>query len=132
MPHAQLPGPVRRVLSTKARIIVLIGGRSSGKSESVARILLAWGQTQGADILCGREFMTSIDDSVHKLLKSLIEKLHVTGVRTTDKKIDFNGGGGFRYKGFARNASAVRSAQDFKYSWIEEAQDLSELSMLQR
>jgi len=38
-------------------------------------------------------------------------------------------GGGFRFKGFARNSDAVKSAQDFKYSWIEEAQTLSKESL---
>jgi phage terminase large subunit len=120
---------MERVLFTKARIIVLVGGRSSGKSEGVGRILLCWAQTQAADVLCGREYQNSIDDSVHKLLKGLIEKLGVNGVNVTDKKIDFVTGGGFRYKGFARNSAAVRSSQGFKYSWIEEGQDLSEQSI---
>lgn len=131
MPNLQLPEPFYRVLTTKARIIVPIGGRGSGKSESVARILLMKAQTEKADIMCGREFQTSIDDSVHKLLKGLIGKLDIHGVRSTDKKIDFKEGGSFRYKGFARNPAAVKSAQDFKYSWIEEAQDLSEDSIEQ-
>ena len=88
-----------------------------------------WSQTQQADVLCGREYQNSIDDSVHKLLKGLIEKLDVPDAIVLDKKINFLDGGGFRYKGFARNASGARSAQDFKYSWIEEAQDLSEESI---
>ena len=128
-PELELPEKMGRILETKARLIVLIGGRSSGKSEGIGRLLMMKAQTEGADILCGREFQNSIDDSVHKLLTGLIAKLNVEGVANTDKKIDFQGGGGFRYKGFARNSSAVKSAQDFKYSWVEEAQDLSEESI---
>ncbi len=116
-------------MTTDARLIVLIGGRSSAKSETAARILLMKAQSEGADVLCGREYQNSIDDSVHKLLVSLSEKLFIRGIDITDKKIDFMEGGGFRFKGFARNSAAVRSAQDFKYSWIEEAQDLSEQSI---
>ncbi len=129
MPKLQIPRATEKVLTTKARLIVLIGGRSSAKSETAGRLLLMFAQTERADVLCGREFQTSIDDSVHKLLKTLINKLDIHGVSVTDKKIDFMGGGGFRYKGFARNSAAVRSAQDFKYSWVEEAQDLSEDSI---
>ena len=129
MPTIQLPRKMQPILATKARIIVLIGGRSSGKSEGVARFLMMKSQTESADVLCGREYQNSIDDSVHKLLTGLIVKLDVQGVESTEKKIDFIGGGGFRYKGFARNSAAVKSAQDFKYSWIEEAQDLSEKSI---
>lgn len=129
MPSLQIPRKLERILKTKARIIVLIGGRSSGKSEGVARLLLMKSQTEQADILCGREYQNSIDDSVHKLLTGLITKLSIDGVSNTEKKIDFIEGGGFRYKGFARNSSAVKSAQGFKYSWIEEAQDLSTQSI---
>ena len=129
MPKLQIPRKMERALRSKARLIVLVGGRSSGKSEGTARILLMRAQTEGADVLCGREYQNSIDDSVHKLLSNLAIKLNMQGVDRTEKKIDFGAGGGFRYKGFARNSAAVRSAQDFKYSWIEEAQDLSEQSI---
>ena len=128
MPKLQIPRKIERILTTKARIIVLVGGRSSGKSEGVGRLMLMKCQTEQADILCGREFQTSIDDSVHKLLAGLIRKLGVDGVTVAEKKIDF-AASGIRYKGFARNPESVKSAQDFKYSWIEEAQDLSEQSI---
>lgn len=86
-------------------------------------------QTERADVLCGREYQNSIEDSVHKLFKELIEVLGVEGFVITDKKIDSKAGGGFRFKGFARNSAAVKSAQSFKYSWIEEAQDLTQQSI---
>ncbi len=130
MPKMQIPRKFERVLTTDKRFIVLIGGRSSAKSESVGSELVKKAQTEGADILCGREFQSSIDDSVHKLLKMLIEqRLKVNGFNILDQKIDCVTGGGFRFKGFARNSSAVKSAQGFKYSWIEEAQTLSKESL---
>ena len=125
----QIPEKALPILETRARRIVLIGGRGSAKSETVARVLILKADTEGADVLCGREYQNSIDDSVHKLLCAVIEKIEVPGAHITDKKIDFNGGGQFRYKGFARNSAAVKSAQGFKYCWIEEAQDLSEQSL---
>ncbi len=129
MPEIELPEKLHKVLTTEARLIVVIGGRSSGKSEGFGRIMLMKAQTECADILCGREYQNSIEDSVHKLFKNLIEELGVQGANVLDKKIDLIGGGGFRFKGFARNSAAVKSAQGFKYSWIEEAQDLSEKSL---
>ena len=129
MPKIQLPAKLERILTTKARLIVLIGGRSSAKSETVGRLLLMRCQTEGADILCGREYQNSIDDSVHKLIKGLIQKLDISGFEITDKKVDCSTGGCFRFRGFARNSDAVKSAQDFKFSWIEEAQSLSQDSI---
>lgn len=129
MPKIQIPKKLERILTTKARLVVLVGGRSSAKSETMGRLLLLRAQTEAADILCGREFQNSIDESVHKLVKNLIQKLSISGFNVTDKKIDCATGGGFRFRGFARNPETVKSAQDFKYSWIEEAQSLSQDSI---
>lgn len=129
MATIQLPEYFDKILTTKARIVILVGGRSSAKSEGVGRLLLMKCQTEGADILCGREYQNSIDDSVHKLIKGLVSKLGVNGFEVTDKKIDCVAGGCFRFRGFARNPEAVKSAQDFKYSWIEEAQTISQRSI---
>lgn len=130
MPVAQFPSRFRPFLTSKKRFNIAIGGRGSAKSESVGRLMVAKAQMERADILCGREFQSSIDESVHKLLKGLIEeKLQVSGFSVLDQRIDCLTGGGFRFKGFARNSSAVKSAQDFKYSWIEEAQTLGKQSL---
>jgi phage terminase large subunit len=129
MPTLQIPKKLEKILTTTARIVVVVGGRSSGKSEGIARLLMMKAQTERCDILCGREYQNSIDDSVHKLLAGLIGKLGVKGAVTRDNKITFDDGGGFRYKGFARSPEAVKSAQDFKYSWIEEAQTISQRSI---
>jgi phage terminase large subunit len=126
MPKIDVPKKLERILTTKARLIVLLGGRGSAKSETVGRVLVMKSQTESADVLCGREFQLSINDSVHKLLKGLITKLGATGFEVTETKIDCVSGGGFRFKGFARNPESVKSAQDFKYSWVEEAQCISQ------
>ena len=129
MPGIEVPRKLTPVLTTKKKFVVLIGGRGSAKSETVARLMLMKASTERCDILCGREYQNSIEDSVHKLLKSLIGKLGIPKFIVTDKKIDYRLGGGFRFRGFARNSDAVKSAQDFKYSWIEEAQSLSQQSL---
>ena len=129
MPKMQLPASFERAAKSKKKFIVLVGGRGSGKSESVARLLTMRCQTERADILCGREYQNTIDDSVHKLIKEILEKEKISGFRVTDKKIDCLSGGLFRYKGFAKNPENVKSAQGFKYSWIEEAQSLSQKSI---
>lgn len=129
MPGMQIPECFGRILTTKARFIVVLGGRGSGKSESLARILLMKCQTEGADILCGREHMNSIADSVHKLLSSVIDVTGAKGFKVTDNKIDCETGGGFRFRGFSRNPESVKSAQNFSYAFIDEAQVLSDESI---
>jgi len=126
MPEIQIPEKLLPIIATKARLIVIVGGRGSGKSESIARYLLMKAQTEQADILAGREYQNSIEDSVHKLLKGLVDTMGIQGFDITDKKINCTTGGGFRFRGFARNPEAVKSAQGFKYSWIEEADTISQ------
>ena len=129
MPTLDIPEKMERALRSKARFVVILGGRSSTKTETIGRIMLMKAQTEAADVLCGREYQTSIEDSVHKVLVSLSEKIGMEGVEATEKKIDLVTGGLFRFKGFARNSSAVRSAFDFKYCWIDEAQFLSKKTL---
>jgi len=127
----QLPEKVYEVCQTKAKFIVLIGGRGSGKSESAARILTMWCQTEAADVLCGRELQNSIDESVHKLISTVIRNNNIEGFDIQANRINCLTGGGIRYKGLARNPDAVKSYAGFRYCWIEEAQSLSQDSISQ-
>jgi len=126
VPNIQIPKKCEKILTTKAKIIVLVGGRSSAKSETVGRVLLMRCQTERADVLCGREYQNSIDESVHKLFKGLIDSIPVPGFNVWDRRIDCATGGGIRFKGLARSPSSIQSFQDFKYFWGEEAHAFSQ------
>ncbi len=133
----ELPEKFGRIIESTKRFLVLIGGRGSAKSESVARFLIMKMLAEPMYVLCGREFQSSIDDSVHKLLKEIINDNDLNGLggfNVLEKRIDRlddrgNVVGGFRFKGLARNPSAVKSAQGFWGCWIEEAQTLSKESL---
>lgn len=124
----EIPYKLLPIIESKARYVVIIGGRGSAKSETVSRVLMMKCDIEGSDLLCGREYQNSIDESVHKLNCEILEKMEMHA-STTEKKIDFASGAAIRYKGFARNSAAVKSAQGNKRSWIEEAQDLSDDSI---
>ena len=126
MPHIQIPRKAQPILTTKAKIIVLMGGRSSAKSETVGRETLKRCQTEAADVLCGREYQNSIDESVHKLYKGLIRDIPIPGFRVDKQKIDCTTGGGIRFRGLDRSPSSIQSYQDFKYFWGEEAHAFSQ------
>ena len=64
MPTIQVPGKFRREQNTTLRFIILIGGRGSAKPKFVARLCIMRARTERADILCGLEFESSIDDSL--------------------------------------------------------------------
>ena len=58
-----------------SRYRVLYGGRGAAKSWGIARALLIKGAQSPLRIVCAREFMTSMKDSVHKLLSDQIVAL---------------------------------------------------------
>lgn len=129
MPRIQLPEKLDRAMQSKAMYKVLFGGRGSGKSGGVGRIMLMDCQVHNMDVLCGREYQNSIDESVHKLLKGLINDpdLGIDGFDVTDKKIKcLTNNRMFSFKGWARNPQNVKSAEDYGRCWCEEAEDTSQ------
>ena len=131
MSSFEIPEKLLPLLEKKKRFKIIIGGRGSAKSTSIAKIMIMKTETEAADILCMREYQSSIEDSVHKLMTEQIDKLGV-GDRfyITDKKVEcISNGKGTRYKGAARNSSAIKSAEGYKYSWFEEAQTVSDQTL---
>lgn len=129
-----LPRKLQRVMDSKKKFIVLIGGRGSGKSEGISRILLAKASAEGCSVLCCREFYTSISDSVHKNIKEVAENAGMYWVVPTEQKIRLidetgNAFGEFVFKGLARHSSSIRSATNIMYFWVDEAQTLSQASI---
>lgn len=125
MPQMQLPKKLHKVVGAKQRFIVLFGGRGSAKSVSVADIVLMRSQTERAKVGCFREFQNSIDDSVHSLLESEIDRLGIEGYETQASKILYEGEDAFTFKGLARNIQSVKSMHGYKIFWIEEGQTIS-------
>lgn len=129
MPTLQIPEKLKPLVAKKKRYKILIGGRASAKSQSVADLCLMDSQVQGLKIACFREFQNSIDDSVHALLKAEIERLELQGFDTTANTIKNKEGGEFKFRGLARNIYSIQSMHGFQRFWIEEAQSLSAQSI---
>lgn len=130
MPHLKISRALERLVTTPKSIKVAIGGRGSGKSIGVADIMVMKMDTERADVYCLREFQDSIADSVHKVLKGSIEKrLGLTGWDIQEKTIIAPNGAKTTYKGANRNPDSMQSAQDYKYSFFEEAHRASKDSL---
>lgn len=110
------------------RIKIIKGGRGSTKSMGVGDIMLNFAM-EGEKIGCFREVQNSIDESVHALLKSEIERNGYEGFTWDKTSISHESGGGFVYRGLSRNSSSVKSMHGFRRFWVEEAQDLSAQSI---
>jgi phage terminase large subunit len=68
---------------------------------------------------------TAIDDSVHALLKSEIERLNLQGFEVQNNQILLNDEPAFKFRGLARNPEGVKSMHGFQRFWVEEAQTIS-------
>jgi len=125
----KLPPAFKRIIEP-ARIKVFYGGRGSGKSETVARYLLLRGWEEPMNILCCREFQTSIKQSVHSLLAALVEQMQMSGFyKVMETEIRGANGTRFTFAGLKMNVANIKSMHNIKLCWCEEAQTLSENSI---
>ena len=116
-------------LFKKSRYKVAYGGRGGAKSWGIARALLILGAKSPMRILCAREFMTSMRDSVHKLLCDQIEALGLLGFyEITQASIRAKNGTEFAFVGLKNNIANVKSYEGVDICWVEEAQTVSRLS----
>ncbi len=131
MPEVEITIPkIFNPIWEQHRYKVFKGGRGSGKSESVARYLLIQGMKRPMKIVCGREFQTSIKESVYDMLASFIDmyelgsfykvlKTEITGVNGTT----------FSFVGLRHNIASIKSMYDVDIFWGEEAQTFSANSL---
>jgi len=116
-------------LFKKARYKVYYGGRGAGKSHSIAKALLVKGVRKPIRVLCAREYMTSIKDSVHKLLSDQIELIGLQSFyEVTQNSIKGQNGTEFAFVGLKNNIANVKSFEGIDICWVEEAQTVSKTS----
>ena len=107
------------------RHIAYHGGRSSGKSTTVATILAAQATSKPLRVLCCREVQNSIAESVHKLLADMIQKYKMPAWEITRETIRNRNGSEYIFKGVHNNAQNIKSLEGVDVCWVEEAQSIS-------
>ncbi len=122
------PIKLERVIKSRKRFIIVIGGRGSGKSNTVVDICA---DKMERSAKCGffREFQNSIEDSTHPLIADEVERLGLKGFRVGKKEIGHNSGGLARFKGLARNPESIKGWAGFDVFATDEAQTISEKSL---
>lgn len=111
--------------SRKWRHILYHGGRSSGKSTTVAIYLVTLATNRPVRILCCREVQRSIKESVHRLLSDCIQKYKLPGWTITEETLRNRNGSEFIFKGLHGNDQDVKSTEGVDICWVEEAQSVS-------
>ncbi len=126
----QIPIEFKELFNPEWRNLVFYGGRGSGKSENVARALLLRGRQKHLRILCTREIQNTIKDSVHRLLKDLIELYEFGDYQIyNDTIVNKHTSTEFLFKGLRQNINEIKSTQGIDICWVEEAQSVSESSL---
>lgn len=126
----QLPQKTAFLFEPK-RYKVLHGGRGSGKSHSVATILLILGAEKPMRILCAREVQKSIKDSVHRLLSDKIKSDPALSSHYQILETEIRGKNGtlFLFSGLSTNTvDSIKSFEGVDIVWVEEAQSVSKRS----
>lgn len=123
-----IPKLFQPIFNIDKRYIVLWGGRGSGKSHTVARYLLLKALLEDALILCTREYQVSVKDSVYGLLCATINKLELNDYFVILKtEIRCVTGSRFIFSGL-QNIENIKSKEEIKYLWIEEANNLNKVT----
>jgi phage terminase large subunit len=112
-----------------APVKVAYGGRGAAKSWAFARALLILGTQRKMRILCARETMKSIRDSVHQLLEEQIRALHLDSFYRIEKSAFYgtNGSEVF-FAGLRHNVDNLKSMEALDLCWVEESQSVSKTS----
>lgn len=129
MPEIKIP-PVFRPLFEKHRHKVCEGGRGSAKSESIGRYILIRGAEAPRKIICGREYQTSIKESVYDMLADFISMYELDNFYTV-LKTEIRGANGttISFTGLHHNINSIKSMYDVNIFWGEEAQTFSAHSL---
>lgn len=132
--RVELPPKLIPVFTGPARYRGSYGGRGSGKTRSFAKMAAVRAYMFAAEgregiILCGREFMNSLDESSMSEVKAAIasEPWLADGfdigekyIRTTDRRVEF------KFAGLSRNIDSIKSKSQILLCWVDEAEPVSE------
>lgn len=132
MPVTQIQFPEKLSgLFRPYRYKIIRGGRGSTKSWSVARALIIKAAQGKLQVLCAREFQSSIRDSVHKLLSNQIAALGLSSVFDIQQTAIYGPHESvFVFVGLSdKTAESLKSYEDFDIVWVEEGQVLSQRSI---
>jgi phage terminase large subunit len=108
---------------------IAYGGRGATKSWGFARALLIAGTKQKLRILCARETMKSIRDSVHQLLESQLQDLGLESFYRVEKSVIYGTNGTeILFAGLKHNVDNIKSMEAIDICWVEEAQTVTKTS----
>ena len=102
---------------------LLEGGRGSAKSQTIARFLLYVGSLGKLRIVCGREVQNTIQESVHALLKDLVDEFKLDYDVQAQRIVHRTTGTEILFKGFREQGRVnIKGLEGADILWVDEAQ----------
>lgn len=134
----ELPPQLIPVFSGQARYRGAYGGRGSGKTRTFAKMAAVRGyqlsqEGKSGVIVCGREFMNSLDESSMAEVKAAIASeawlaqhydVGEKYIRTKDRRISF------AFVGLRHNLDSIKSKSQIHILWVDEAEPVSETAWI--
>lgn len=123
--------PCLEVFRKPAPYKITFGGRGSGKSWSIASLLMQELTAEKHNLVCCREIQKSLDDSVYKLCVETIKRLKLGGWNVLQDVLENENGSRVIFRGLKdlRAGNAIKSLEGYDRAWIEEAQSVSAESL---
>lgn len=123
--------PCLEVFRKPAPYKITFGGRGSGKSWSIASLLMQQLSAERHNLVCCREIQKSLDDSVYKLCVETIKRLKLGGWNVLRDVLENENGSRVIFRGLKdlRAGNAIKSLEGYDRAWIEEAQSVSAESL---
>lgn len=123
--------PCLEVFRKPAPYKITFGGRGSGKSWSIASLLMQELTAEKHNLVCCREIQKSLDDSVYKLCVETIKRLKLGGWNVLRDVLENENGSRIIFRGLKdlRAGNAIKSLEGYDRAWIEEAQSVSAESL---
>jgi len=117
--------------STPSRYRIAAGGRGSGKSHGVATVVVLRMISERIRVLCARELMNSLSESVHYLLEAKIEALGLYSFFdiTNNSILCVTSRSEVLFRGLFQNASGLKSLEEIDLCWIEQFEAVSKDSL---
>jgi Phage terminase large subunit len=129
--NIDIPVKFKKLVLSNKRFKVAHGGRGGAKTTSFATIFILKSMERTVRILCCREIMNSIQQSVYETLTKRIKDLQLQDKFDVYRdSIECKATGSrFIFAGLYRNIETLKGLEDVDYVWISEADTVSEKSL---
>lgn len=114
----------------KYRYFLIDGGRASGKSQSIARLIAYLCERKQLRVVCGRETQNSIEESVYTIFSDLIRQFNLNFDVSASKIDHRKTKSAIRFRGFReQGATNIKGLEGVDILWVDESQAISKETM---